>query len=52
MHGAISIPGTAKSFSSGNILNLIEPFDLAPLVLRKYSTFKTTTPLQFATRRI
>jgi hypothetical protein len=30
-------PGTAKSFSSGNFLNLMEPFDLAPLILRKSS---------------
>jgi hypothetical protein len=34
-HGAISIPGTAKSFSSGNFLNMMEPFDLAPLIFAK-----------------
>jgi hypothetical protein len=45
MHVAISIPGTAKSFSSGNFLNLMEPFDLAPLILRKSSVFNTITSL-------
>jgi hypothetical protein len=50
MHSAISILGIAKSFFSGNFLNLMEPFNLAPLKLRKSSIFKSTTSLQSATR--